>query len=249
MAISFHRIAYETLPVCNGVTLDTVEAAIAVADLPSGARALDLGCGNATVAILMARRFGLDVRAIEADPGMAELARARIRSAEMREQVQVIQARSGDVLAEVGPADLIVALGATDPAGLGRGAPADTFAGLTSHLRPGGWLLWGDLTWRGEPSQPLRTLVEITNLYTDDDGWRDAARAAGLDLVSSEISPQSVWDDYTHGLVHAADAWLIANADAPEAEQVRFHRNRVHAMFEFGRPWLSFGLYLMRRPG
>ena len=54
MSMSFQRIAYEALEVCNGVTMAAVEAAVAAAGLPSGTLALDIGTGNAGVAIRLA---------------------------------------------------------------------------------------------------------------------------------------------------------------------------------------------------
>ena len=248
MVLSFHRIAYERLEVCNGVTMAAIERAVTGTGLGEGARIFDLGCGNAMVSIALARRFGVNIDAIEADPSMAELARERIAQARVGDRVTVHQARSGDALETLGTPDLIMALGATDPAGLGRATPVQTFTGLAGRLAPGGWLLWGDLTWKGEPPTPLRTVTEITNLYTDDGGWRDAADHAELQVVWSETSPQEVWDAYVAATVGSAGAWLAAHPNAPEAGSVRASRDRVNAMFEFGRPWLSFGLYLMRKP-
>ena len=48
---TFGRIAYEALDVCNGVEMATVEAAVTRAGLSAGARAVDIGTGNAGVAI------------------------------------------------------------------------------------------------------------------------------------------------------------------------------------------------------
>ena len=78
MSISYNRIAYEALEVCNGVTLQAIEGAVARTGLQPGARATDVGTGNATVAIRLAQAFGLATTAIEYDPVMAELAANRI---------------------------------------------------------------------------------------------------------------------------------------------------------------------------
>ena len=78
MAVNFNHIAYEALDVCNAVSREAVRDAVAAAGLAPGATALDLGAGNATVAIGLARDFGFRVRAVERDPLMAELAARRI---------------------------------------------------------------------------------------------------------------------------------------------------------------------------
>lgn len=246
MRINFNRIAYEALQVCNALSLDAVEAAVATTDLSPGARALDIGTGNAAVPIRLADRFGLAVTAVELDSGMADLARARIAAAGVA--VDLIEARSGDVLAASPPFDLITAIGTIEPAGAGLREPADVFAGLTAHLTPGGFLLWGDVVWKGEPPEPLRQMMELNNTYADDAGWRAAAVSAGLEVVSGRMSPDAEWDHYTATMQSAADTWLTAHPDDEAAPGVRRNADRVKAMFDFGRPHMDFGLYLLRRP-
>ena len=57
MRINFNRIAYEALQVCNALSLDAVEAAVAATGLGANARALDIGTGNAAVPIRLAERL------------------------------------------------------------------------------------------------------------------------------------------------------------------------------------------------
>lgn len=248
MATSFHHIAYQALDICNGVGLDEVLRAVADLPLSDGSRVIDIGAGNGSVAMAVAAQNQVQVDAIEADPVMVDLARARAQDRGLGHQVRFIQALSGEVLDSLLPADLIIALGATDPAGLGRAPPHETMARLAQGLRPGGHLLWGDLTYDGEPPDPIRTYVEITNLYTDDAGWRSAAEAAGLLVLSGQRSAQDVWDGYVGTMMGAVDAWLADHGDDPDAAQVQTTANRLKAMFEYGRPWLGFNLYLMQRP-
>jgi cyclopropane fatty-acyl-phospholipid synthase-like methyltransferase len=249
MTLTFPRIAYEVLEVCNGVTMAAIEAAVARAGLGAGAEALDIGAGNAAVAIRLAQVFGLTVTAIEMDPGMAELARSRIAGAGVEGRVELVVAAAAGVLARTPPVDLITALGTTNVTGEVRPTPEASFAALRRTLKPGGWLLWGDLVWLSEPPGPLRQIVEATNLYADHTDWQAAARAAGFEVVMAEISPQAVFDDYAQGLARAARRWLDANPAAPEAESVRLNADRVWAMLEYGRDHIGFGLYLLRRPG
>lgn len=249
MGMNFHRIAYEALEVCNGVEMATIEAAVHLTGLKPGARAVDIGTGNAAVAIRMAQRFGLGVTAIELDPVMANLARTRIAAAGIGEQVSLVVASAHEGLATTPPADLIVALGSTNITGEGRPTPEAAFGYLAGRLRPGGWLLWGDLVWLMEPPGPLRQVTEATNQYADDAGWRSAAAEAGFELEWSEISSQAVFDRYAATAVGAARAWLADHAEAPEAEAVRASADRVAAILDFGRPFIGFGLYLLHNPG
>jgi SAM-dependent methyltransferase len=244
MSTSYNRIAYEALEVCNGVTMAAVEGAVARTGLAPGASAADVGTGNAGVAIRLAQGFGAAVTAIEYDPVMAELARARIAAAGAG--VALTVGAAADVLADLPPLDLITALGTTNINGEGRPTPEAGFAFLKTRLKPGGWLLWGDLTWIAEPPGPLRQIAEATNQYTDDAGWKAAAEIAGFEVVWSEVSPQAVFDAYAAAADRAARDWLAVHPDAPEAGAVRASADRVKMVLEFGRPFIGFGLYLLR---
>ncbi|CAN5137240.1 class I SAM-dependent methyltransferase [soil metagenome] len=247
--MSFHRIAYEALDVCNPVGMATIDDRVRATGLAPGARALDIGCGNASVSIRLAKNFGLSVDAVELAPAMADLARSRIAAADAGHDVRLRETRSSEVLADLPPWDLIVALGVTEPVGDGVRDPIGMLTGLRAHLTPGGWLLWGDLTWLSEPAGPLRQLVEAANTYADHDGWQAAARAAGFEVVSARISPPDVWDHYTRTMQEAVAGWLATHPDHPDAPNVAAGAHRIKLMFDFGRDALGFGLYLLRDPG
>lgn len=246
MSMSFQRIAYEVREVCNGVEMSAIAAAVARTGLGPGAAAIDIGTGNGKVAIRLAERFGLRVTAIELDPVMAELARQRIAEAGAGDRVTLTVASASEVLARTPPVDLIVALGTTDVTGEGRPTPEAGFAALRRSLKPGGWLLWGDVVWLQEPPAPLRQITEATNLYTDDAGWRAAAAAAGFELIDARISPPDVYAAYPEDSIAAVRTWLDHNPEAPEAASIRFHADRVQAITEFGRDYIGFGVYLLR---
>ncbi len=248
MTMSFQRIGYEVREVCNGVEMAAIEAAVARTGLGPGAEAIDIGSGNGKVAIQLAERFGLAITAVEYDPVMAELARRRIEGAGVADRIGLAVAGAAEVLARRGPVDLITALGTTNITGEGRPTPEAGFVALRRALKPGGWLLWGDVVWLKEPPEPLRQIAEYTNLYTDDAGWRAAAIAAGFEVVDGRISPPEVFEAYPLDCVAAARAWLDANPEAPEAGSIRFNADRVQAITEFGRGYIGFGLYLLRRP-
>lgn len=249
MRMTFHRIAYEALDVCNAVEMATLEAAVAQADPPRGARALDIGSGNGAVAIRLAERFGLFVDTVELDPSMAELARTRIAASPARDGITLHRSRSDAVLAANAPFDLITALGVTEPVGGGVRDPRGMLAGLAAHLVPGGRLLWGDLTWTAEPSEPLRQIIEMTNTYADHQGWKAAARAAGLTVLSAELSSPALWDRYRGAMDTAVRDWLAANPKHTDADAIRVRADQLRMMLDFGDGVLGFGLYLLGKPG
>ncbi len=247
MTPTYHSIAYAGFEVANPVSLDAVLALVARTGVPPGAVAVDIGAGAGGVSVALARDAGLNVKAIERYPDMADMIRDRADAASVSDRVEIVAEGSATALDRFAPADLIVALGSTEPAGPGVRVAADIFAGLASKLASPGWLLWGDLTWRGEPPAPLRQVIAATGDYATHDGWQAAAQAAGLEVISSDIAPDSDWDVFFGGADARVRDWLAANPDHPAAATIRQRADLTRATFDFGREWLSFGLYLFRK--
>ncbi|MBA4001351.1 MAG: hypothetical protein C0461_12250 [Brevundimonas sp.] len=248
MAVNFNHIAYEALEVCNAVSWDAVGEAVAAAGLKPGALALDLGAGNATVAIGLARDFGLKVRAVERDPLMAALAARRIAAAEQAAAVELLVRDSSEVLDHPPLPDLITVLGATDAAAPGLRDPVAVFARLRAAVAPGGYLVWGEPFWKAEPSAPLRQIIEMTNSYQTDAGWRAAAEQAGWHVVHVRHSTDEEWRAYIDTMDAAVRAWAAAHPEAPEAPRLVARADIQKAMFETeGFRVFGFGLYLFGR--
>jgi SAM-dependent methyltransferase len=248
MALSFQHIAYEALSVCNAVSWDAVRNAVATAGLPPGASALDLGAGNATVAIGLARDCGLRVRAVERDPLMADLAARRIAASGQGAMVDLVVKDSSEVLGRPPLPDLITVLGATDAAAPGLRDPVAVFARLGDAVAPGGFLLWGEPFWKAEPSAPLRQIIETTNTYQTDAGWQSAARRAGWRVIQVRHSSEEEWRDYMDTMDASVRAWVAANPDAPQAPRLIARADMQKAMFETeGLRVFGFGLYLLGR--
>ena len=248
MTPTYHSIAYAGFEVANPVALDAILALLGRTGLPEGAVALDIGAGAGGVSVALAREFGLRVQAIERYPDMAEMIRDRAEAAGVADRVAVVAEGSATVLDRLAPTDLIVALGSTEPAGPGIRSATDIFARLSDRLASSGWLLWGDLTWKGEPPEPLRQVIGATGDYATHEGWLAAAEAAGLEVVSAEIAPDADWDAFFGGADTRVRDWLDANPEDPAAPSIRRRADLSRTTFAFGRPWLSFGLYLFRKP-
>lgn len=247
MTPTYHSIAYAGFEVANPVTLHAITALVARTGLPRGSTALDIGAGAGGVSVALARSFGLNVHAIERYPDMVEMIRARAEAAGVADKVTVVAEGSATALDRLAPADLIVALGSTEPAGPGIRSADAIFAALADRLASPGWLLWGDLTWRGDPPDPLRQIIGATGDYASHDGWRAAATAAGLEVVSAEIAPDADWDAFFGGADARVRDWLAANRDDPAVPSILKRADLSKATFDFGREWLSFGLYLFRK--
>lgn len=247
MRVAFHHIAYQPLAVCNALSMDRLETTVRLAGLRPGAAVMDIGCAYGEVSIRLARAFDARVAAVELDPVMAGGAEARITAAGLTDRIAVRRETSAAALAALPPLDLIVAIGSTEPAGKGLREPAAVFAALAEHLSPGGALLWGDLFWKDEPPAPLRQLVETGGYYVSHEAWQAAAREAGLEVVSTETTGEAEWATYRSAMEAAIADWLDAHPDHPDAPSVSATASRVKMMFDFGAPYLGFGLYLFRK--
>jgi hypothetical protein len=248
MTPTYHSLAYADVAVANPVSLAAVLALADLTGLPPGAVALDIGAGAGGVSVALAQACGFKVRAIERYPDMAVMIRDRAAMAGVADRVTVVAEGSATALGRLAPADLIVALGSTEPAGPGVRAAPHIFARLADHLASPGWLLWGDLTWKGDPPVPLRQVIGATGDYATHDGWLKAAGAAGLEVVSAAIAPDADWDAFFGGTDARVRAWLDDHPDHPAAPAIRARADLTRTTFDFGRPWLAFGLYLFRKP-
>lgn len=121
------------------------------ADLQEAHRVLDVGCGVATTAIQIARRFGWRVTAVDISPLMLARARANVGAAGLETQVIV---ESGDITALRFPDnafDRIVAEAVTMFVDRPRAARE-----LVRVCRPGGRVLATEFYWRKPPTPEAR---------------------------------------------------------------------------------------------
>jgi precorrin-6B methylase 2 len=248
MAPDYHHIAYVGLEVANPVTIEAVLAAAERSGLPAGARVLDIGAGTGGVSAALARRFSYQVHAIERDPVMVSHIAARVRAEGLHGRLTAVEGVAPQILDVLAPADMMVAMGSTRIGGPDVTTPAGLFQTLASRLASPGYVLWGDLTWTAEPPPPLRQVVDLAGIYASDDGWKAAAKAVGMECVSAEISPQEVWDDFFGDADRRVREWLDAHPDVEGWDVLKLRADQIKATFDFGRPYLGFGLYLFRKP-
>ncbi len=229
--------AYPSMGIANPVSEDAVSTMLDLAGLEPGDRVAELGCGNGALACVLAGR-GLRVLAVDRSAAMVELARRRRDEAGLSEAVDLVAGDAAEVAEARGPFRLVAAVGTTQLADFDR---------LARWVEPGGWLLWGDLFFRGEP---VPAFVAAGLDYDTDAGWRARGQAAGLELVDARISNEADWDAYVADLTGAVEAWARANRDDPQRFAIEARAQALAAMYgPAGRETLGFGLYLFRKPG
>lgn len=124
-----------------GACAADVVAILRDAELPPGARGLDLGCGKGAAALAVAETFGTSMLGIDAIPAFVEHARAR---AYARQLARRCVFEVGDVRGPVSRAtdfDLAMLLALGDVLG---DDPSTTVLALRRWVRPGGYMLIDD---------------------------------------------------------------------------------------------------------
>lgn len=233
---TFNLVAYERIGLANPVPEAAIKEALDLSDLKGGEPAAELGCGNAALAIMLARR-GLRVLAVDRGEEMAALATRKVQAEGLADHVRVTVGEAAEIAGSEGPFRLVSALGTT--------ALTD-FEALASWIAPGGWLLWGDIFWREEP----RVHLPGGGLdYDTDAGWRGRADRAGLELIHARFSDDGDWAAYVARLKQAVEDWAGENPDHPSRRLVEMRANATAAMYApENMRTLGFVLYLFRKP-
>lgn len=243
-------LAHRTHRFASPVSEPLLDQVIAVADPRPGALAFDLGCGAGHMALHLAERWGLKVRAVDRSPIMIDEARRRLEGRGDPGSVELHCSSSIDFLARGGEADLLVAIGAV---ALTKGDQSATavLKSLAQSVRPGGCLLWGETNWKREPSDMLRLLLGPTvSVYAAHAEYVRAGEAADLLPLYAVTSSDQEWDEYTFRYTTALENHLRDHPDDPDAAEIRNRAQGWRALYlQEGRETMGFGLYLFRKPG
>jgi SAM-dependent methyltransferase len=166
----------------------STEAVLRRAQLSESARVLDVGCGVATTAIQIARRFGSRVTAVDISPLMLERAAANVRAAGVADLVTVTP---GDIAAlpfEDATFDVVIAEAVT--MFTDRPRAAGEMARVT---RPGGRVLATEFYWRKPPTAEAREVFlgqVCPGMQFDTlEDWVRIYSSVGLTGLDTETGP------------------------------------------------------------
>jgi SAM-dependent methyltransferase len=203
-------------------------------------RVLDMACGKAGPATLLASTFGCHVVGVERSSEFADAARERVARAGLDDRVEIIEGDAEAYPIEPGTFDAALCLGASF---VWDGLDG-TLAALTPAVRGGGHVAVGEPFWR---SWPVPDGV-------DDQGYvplRETAaklEEADLALVTLIASSEDDWDTYESLHWRALEEWLAAHPDDPDAATIRerYEANRdVYLRHE--RALLGWAIFVGRK--
>ncbi len=202
---------------------------------------LDMACGKAGPALLLASIFGCRVVGVERAPEFAAEARRRVAEAGLGKRVEIVEGDAEAYPFETGAFDAAFCLGASF---VWHGLDG-TLAALAPAVRPGGHVVVGEPFWNVWP------LPE----GVDDDGYvplrETVARFehAGLAPVTVIASSLDDWDAYESLHWRALEEWLAANPDDPDAAAIRQrHEHARDRYLRYQRALLGWAIFVARKP-
>jgi SAM-dependent methyltransferase len=166
----------------------STEVLLARSGINETSRVLDVGCGVATTAIQIAKRYGAHVTAVDISPLMVERAAANSRAAQVAD---LVGAREGDICAlpfADDSFDVVIAEAVTMFVDRRRGAGE-----LARVCAPGGRLLATEFCWRTPPSTEAREvfLGQVCPGMSFDtiEDWVGIYALAGFTNLDTETGP------------------------------------------------------------
>ena len=177
--------------------------------LDGSSRVLDLACGKAGPAIVLAEAFGCRVQGVELRPQFAEEARARVAERGLSALVSIETADAADYPLEPEAWDAALCLGAS----FVWGHIGDAATALVPAVRPGGFVAIGEPFWRQEG-------VEADG-FVDLAATVERLQSAGLALTGLIAASEDDWDRYESLHWRALEEWLAANPEHRDAAEIR----------------------------
>lgn len=242
----WYDITHRDHDICNPIGSDRLDELIRLLDLPPRPRVLDIGAGKGELDIRLVERHGARVVAIDRSPyAVADLRRAaaaRVPGADL----EVLEMDAADHRPADASFDLAICLGATWI----HGGLARTLVALSRATRPGGRIVVGHPHWRRPPAPEY--LAE-SGLRLDDAGSIEsnvtAGLAVGLHPWLVMASSEAEWDRYETLQWRAAERFLEAHPDDPDAAEVRARVDRERGEYlRWGRDTLGWGAYVFAKP-
>ena len=164
------------------------EALIAMADFSPDHRVLDVGCGVATTAIEIARRFGSDVTAVDISLLMLQRAQSNVQAAKLAGRIAVENGNILELAYGDNRFDRVIAEAVTMFVDRPRAA-----AELVRVCAPGGRVLATEFFWRKPPTPQAREIFlgqVCPGMQVDTlEDWVAIYQAAGLADIRVELGP------------------------------------------------------------
>jgi len=177
--------------------------------LDGTSRVLDIACGKAGPAIVLAAAYGCRIQRVELRPQFADEARARVAERGLDGLVSIETADGAAYPLEPDAWDAALCLGAS----FVWGHIGDAARTLGPAVRPGGFVAIGEPFWR-EPGIEADGFVDLAATV-------DRFQSGGLALTGLIAASEDDWDRYESLHWRALEEWLAASPEHPDAGPIR----------------------------
>jgi SAM-dependent methyltransferase len=240
----YHVVAEARHEIQNPTSADKLLLLGTRLGLGPDSRVLDIASGRGGPALLLATESGCSWHGIELSPDFHAVAVERIAEAGLSDRVTFELADAAQAVHEAESYDAALCLGAS----FVYGSLADTVDALAPAVRPGGHVVVGEPYWR---RLPLPDDYEDRNEpWTTLEGTVVVFETSGLSVVSVIASSEDDWDRYETLHWQAVEAWLVDNADDPDAGEVRARHERWKRNYlRHQREYLGWAIFVgWKRP-
>jgi SAM-dependent methyltransferase len=205
-------------------------------------RVLDVACGRAGPAIVLASTFGCRIVGVERAEVFADAARDRVREAGLDELVEIVTGDAAAYPLEPESWDAVLCLGAS----FVWGDLPGTIEALAPAARRGGYVAVGEPYWRKPPPEDHpegpETFVSLEQTVA-------RFEQEGLPVVSLIAASQDDWDRYESLHWRAVEEWIGENPDNPEADDLREQSARYKQLYlRWNRDLLGWAIFAGRKP-
>lgn len=209
--------------------------------LGSDSRVLDIACGKAGPAIVLAQTYGCHVSGIESRPAFADEARARIAAAGLGSLIEIQTADAATVPFARETWDAALCLGAT----FVWGTMADAASALVPAVHAGGFVAIGEPYWKQWPSPDGIDPNGYVSLQITVDRFEQA----GVALTGLIAASEDDWNRYESLHWRAVQEWLAEHADHPSAGAfVARHSQHQHDHLAYRGTQLGWAVFAGRKP-
>jgi SAM-dependent methyltransferase len=207
--------------------------------LDETSRVLDVACGKAGPALVLASAFGCRIVGVEQRSGFADEARTRVAAAGLDSHIEVITGDAAAFPFEDEAWGAALCLGAS----FVWGHIGDAAAVLAPAVKPGGFVAIGEPFWKEWPLPGVDT-----EGYVGLEETVERFEASGLALTGVIAASDDDWDRYESLHWRAAEEWLAEEPDHPDADEIRArHRRRLADYIRFERKLIGWAIFVGRK--
>jgi SAM-dependent methyltransferase len=245
MSLRFHEIAESGHRILNPFTEEKLALLGEVARLRHGMRLLDLCCGKGEMLCSWSLEHGIEGTGVDISEVFLDAAHERAVELGVAGRVRFERGDAGAYRAEPDSFDVVSCLGAT---WIGGGVEG-TVKLMLPALKEDGILLVGEPYWTEEPPAGA---CEAFGFGPDDfaslAGTFDRFEAAGTEVLEMVLADGDSWDRYAASQWWTVSDWLRANPGDPDAAEMRGFLERARrSHIEYGRRYLGWGVFVLRR--